>query len=613
MKFKVPPSQLAWLTGIWIVAGFVIAWLTLPDGDPVLGYMALALAICGVLVWLDVKAVSWPLMFYLAFVIFCCGLFIVLRGPSVRLIIALGMSIGAVFELNKWRQQKESPSVLGSPLQQAIARGMQADGDLADELRELGDYVVHSREDAKAICAALGELPDAYDLGDDLFITSPLWALSSLFQDVENAEAPAFAVLYHQGLPELIRIFDELSEAPHDLREDDLLFVLKILAMYGSREGAEKVVEAAKRPLFPDAYLWHVVLGVFSDEHPQSNYVFESLTDPPPGFLAIALLDSANAAAIAGWLSRHPFDSDAGRERLEAWLTDSDPEHASYAHSATAALPFISNPDRDQLLALALDHVNSSVQIEAAWAAAKLGREAGLKILARYCQDVRHAGVAIRYLDELGREEFIPAEALEESFQAKAAFSLWLSHPNELGQPPDELEIVDHRLLAWPPERIAKPFWLIRFRLRDRTGLEEDQVDCGLVGSMTWCFFAYEMHKRPPEDAYAIHCYWEMEQEALILESEVENPAEHAHLVEQWRGEPLESAEVRRIAEISPQLESPSRLVALASATMRGEAGSVVLDGPRSAWYPKSGQYGDGFGSVVLKIHVGRQLLGFDE
>lgn len=509
-------------------------------------------------------------------------------------------------------QRQEAPKVLNSPLERAISRGMEPGGDLADELRALGDYPIRSREDAEVICDALGTLPAQEP--DEGGFTSRLHALTGLFQDVDGADSPAFDVLYDEGLPQLIRIFDEKLQQSDDDDVDDLLFVLKILARYGSREGAEKVVEAARRPLEPDNYMWSVVLSSFSGGHPHGEYVFHELSDPlPSGFLGVALLDSANAAAIVGELERHPFDSAAGRAQLRRWLEDRDPEQFSYAHSATAALPFIRNPTRDQLLALAMDHVDAGVQMEAAWAAGRLGREAGLKVLARFCLDVNHSDVAQRYLAELGREDFIPAEAQEPAFRARAEFARWLAHPNELGQPPDELEVVDHRRLDWPPDREPRPFWLLRYRIRDRTGLEEDDVDCGLVGSITWCFFSYNMDQRPPEDVYAIHCYWEMEHAGLITETEVDDPAQYAHMLGQWRGEHLDSPQISRVAELSPALKVPGRVVALASASLDDEEGWVVLDGPRSAWYPKAEQPAETEGGVVLMIHVGRQLLGFQD
>lgn len=502
--------------------------------------------------------------------------------------------------------------MFSSPLQRAIARGMEPDGDLADELMNLSDYRIRSRKDARTICEALRELPMESRPGTSF--SSPLRALTGLFQDVDGPDAPAFDVLFQDGQRELMRIFDATIDHADDQQSDDLLLVLKIFALYGSREGAERVVQAAQRPLKPDAYIWHVILSAFSERHPEQNYIYESLSDPlPPDFIAVALLDRANSTAINGQLERHPFDSPSGLERLQSWLEDRDPEHFSYALSATAALPFVNRPYCDQLMPLAMDHVDASVQMEAAWAAGKMGREAGFKILSRFCLDINRSDVAQKYLTELGREELIPAEAKDPLFQAKAEFSRWLAHPSELGQPPDELEVIDHRELAWPPERQTQPFYLIRYCLRDRTGLEEDNVECGLVGSMTWCFFTYKMHERPPEDAYAIHCYWEMETAKLIAEAEVTDASEYATMLGQWQGTLLHEPTIVRVAELSPELKTPSRFVALASAKRDGEEGWVVLDGPRSTWYPKAEQPEDTHESAVLMIHVGRQLLGFQE
>ena len=426
------------------------------------------------------------------------------------------------------------------------------------------------------------------------------------------ATSPAFDVLYNDGLPQLQRIVDAQLPTASDDQADDLLFVLKILAMYGSRGGAERVVAAAKKPLKPDAYMWHVILSNFGAEHPQRDFVFSELSDPlPPEFIAVALLDSANADAIAGDLEQHPFDSPAGTARLQQWLEDDNPVHFSYAHSATATLPFVAGPWRDQLLALAMDHVDPGVQMEAAWAAAKLGREAGLKILARFCLDVNHSDQVQRYLAELEQDDWIPAEAQDAAFQARANFAQWLAHPNELGEVPDELVEVDHRELAWPPERERKPFWIFRYLLRDDTGLAEDKIDCGLVGSMTWCFFSYRMHQRPPEDIYAIHAYWEMEHAKLITEVDVTDAAEYAGMLAQWRGGELQDATVTKVTELSPELKYPTRLVALATAQREGQPGWVVLDGPRSAWYPQAEQPEETHDGVILMIHVGRELLGF--
>jgi hypothetical protein len=497
-----------------------------------------------------------------------------------------------------------------TPLQNAIERGMKPGGDLVEELRGLRDYPIRSRQDAKAICQALAQLPGTSK--DSRRFRSPLHALAALFQEVESGEVEAFPILRAEGIPLLIRLFDQRRVDASDDDADDLLFVLKIMAMYRTKDGAIRIVQAARKPLKPDAYMWSVVLSMLAKDHPHRDFVFDSLRDPlPPGFIAVSLLDSANEASIAGERFKHPFDSPAGKRRLQEWLEAGNPSEFSYAHSATAALPFISNPERDQLFGLAMDHPDAGVQMEAAWASAKLGSTSALRMLARYCLECNRSAVAQRYLTELGREVLIPQPAREPDFQAKAEFANWLAHPNELGRPPDELEIVDKRTLRWPPERKAMPFWLIRYRLRDQTGLEEDDIDCGLVGSVTFCLFSYKLHQRPPEDAYAIHCYWEMKSKKLIDENDADDPKEYAPLIDQWRGGRLEKVILLKVAELSPQLKYPSRLVALASATLAGAEGWVVFDGPRSTWYPKSDMPQEVSEGVVLNVHVGRQLLGF--
>jgi hypothetical protein len=502
-----------------------------------------------------------------------------------------------------------------SPLQRALKRGMADGGDLSEEIHALEDYSLKSKEDAEAVCDVLDQFSAKKPSDDD---RSALHSLIGLFQDVEDRDCPAYEVMAEKGILLLVKITQDLlnagegeEENPDD--EDLILFALKIMAMYGTSEGADMVLAAAQKPLNSDAYMWSVILGQYTKGHPHAQRLYESLSDPlPTGFLAMALLDAVNSAKINGADFPHPFDSPEGYKQLESWLTDPDESHFSYAISTTAALPFIIAPARDALLALAFDHPSSDVQIEAAWASAKLGGETGVKWLARSCCDVNLSDKAKRYLEELGREDAIPAEANDRDFAAKADFAQWLAHPNELGKAPDELEIVDHRELAWPPDRQVKPFWVIRYLLRDRTGLEKDDVDCGLVGSMTWCFFARNMHQRPPEDVYAIHCYWEMQHIEFVSETEVTDPSEYEAILRQWTGEPLDSPVITHVCETTLPLEKPGRVTAVATAKKAGQEGWVVLDGDRSAWYPKDEQPEETSDQVVLSIHVGRRLLGFE-
>ncbi|QEH35985.1 hypothetical protein OJF2_45430 [Aquisphaera giovannonii] len=498
-----------------------------------------------------------------------------------------------------------------TPLQAALDRGTRPGGDLAAELNRLEDYTVTSRADAEAICRVLERVkPGDSDGG----LWTAFHSLVGLFQDVEGPECPAFDVLAEKGNGLLAGIVNEALDDPSraEAGADDILFALKILALYGTEEGTDAVLRAARLPLRPDAYMWSVILHAYSPSHPELERVLEALGDPPPAdFLAVSLLDCANVALREGAECRHPFDSEAGRRQLRSWLADGDEEHSSYAVSAAAALPFLDEPGRDELLAAALDHPSADVQLEAAWAAARLEDEDGIRRLSRCCLDVNLADRARRYLEELDRADAIPAEAEDAAFRARAEFAQWLAHPNELGRPPDEVEVVDHRELEWPPERERGPFWLVRYRVKDATGLKPDDVGVGLVGSMTFCLFTYKLEERPPEDCYAIHCYWEMTCHNLIEEADVADPAEYESLLQRCRIDGLGPARVETVVELSPELKYPQRLVGLGRATRHDRPGWVVVDGPRSRWYAADEMPAGTPDKLVVMVHVGRELLGF--
>lgn len=490
-------------------------------------------------------------------------------------------------------------------LQSALRRGLAPGGRLDEELQSLGNYTVTAKKDALAVVAALKRFPD--DLSWDASgFASPLYQLADFLQDADGPAA--IEVFRTEGRRELCRIFDALLARDAEKFADDLLFILKVLAMYGSRAGAERVVRAARAPLKPDSYWWAPVLQQFVNGHPEQEYVFAALAEPlPPDFIAMSLLDAANQQAIEHSLAEHPFDTPGGVKQFEAWLTDSDPQHFSYAQSTAAALPFISNAAQSDLLMLAREHASPTVQIEGAWASAKVGHKIGIELLKHYCRDVNHSALAARYLAELGLEDEFPAEAQSPEFVAKSRFAEWLAHPNELGRSPDALEVIDTREQYWPPAGEVTAQWLIKYRVRDEWGLQSDDVGVGLVGPGVWCFFSYELRNRPCEDAYAIHCFWELDLEV----SEVDDPAEYAELAARWPGPPLSGAMVTHVVELPPKLNYGRRIVAVMASELNGAAGWGVLDGAESRWYSAAEMAPTDGPRDVLKVHIGRKLLGY--
>lgn len=395
-----------------------------------------------------------------------------------------------------------------SRLLEILRQGCRPAADLAKTLQEISDEPVRTTDEAHAVCDLLKSLP-ARSRQPDL-IVSPLHVLAGLFQQVESEEA--FEVLALEGIPELCRIFDELVDSGDEKTESDLMFVLKILAIYQTEEGTRRVIQAARRPLNPDGFMWSVILQQYGEEHPQTDDLLRELNVPlPAGFLRVALLDCANMAARSGREGDHPFDSWTGTQQLEAWLTSTDESEFSYAVSAAAALPFISPPERDQLLAVALDHPGLDVQMEGAWAAVRIGNESGVKLLSRWCLDPRRSARAARYLTELGLEQSIPEASRDPDFVAMAELCEWLAHPQEFGRPPDRIELYDTRRLYWPPTDDERPVWLFLYRYRPTEEGEHEEVGLGMVGSITFALFGEATADLSPVEAYALHCGWELE------------------------------------------------------------------------------------------------------
>jgi hypothetical protein len=95
-----------------------------------------------------------------------------------------------------------------------------------------------------------------------------------------------------------------------------------------------------------------------------------------------------------------------------------------------------------------------------------------------------------------------------------------------------------------------------------------------------------------------------------LVEKDINNTSAYASMIAQWQGEKLTSPKIAFAVEILPQLNYPQGIVAVASATLKGEQGWVVLDGERSRWYPED-TLPEAHISTIAKLHIGRQLLGF--
>lgn len=394
-----------------------------------------------------------------------------------------------------------------TPLQLALEQGLAEGGNLFEALNDLDLYQIESLEDAEALVEALEQFVQRPVEIPGMF--TAFHQLVSLFQSVSGISP--FQYLVRRGIPLLIQAYD--ARVPMaDEQQNELLFTVKIFARYGLEEGLDRLVQAAYHPVLREGYLWSVIFEQLGDQDPVIPELVERLSEPlPDGFACIAFLDWVNRLAREERISSHPFNTSAGVQKLRHWLRNSNKDEFSFAHSSAAALPFVSEPQREQLLALAMDHPDSAVQMEAAWASARLGSEAGLKFLTRLCLDRDYSTRACAYLEELGRDELIPDAANEPDFRAMADVCDWLANPQEFGRPPDEIELYDTRELFWPPTNDVRQLWLFKFRFIAEEQGESDDCGLGLYGSITFSLFDETNPDMSPDDAYALHCCWELE------------------------------------------------------------------------------------------------------
>jgi hypothetical protein len=114
----------------------------------------------------------------------------------------------------------------------------------------------------------------------------------------------------------------------------------------------------------------------------------------------------------------------------------------------------------------------------------------------------------------LQRDDLISETARNPHFQAVAEMCAWLSQPDAYGEIPDEIEIFDYRSVKWAPTNDERPLWLMKYTYAADPSDPEDfaEIGIGLVGSETGVLFDETSPDQSPEEIYALHCCWELEQ-----------------------------------------------------------------------------------------------------
>jgi hypothetical protein len=390
-----------------------------------------------------------------------------------------------------------------SLLERAVAQGLKT-GQLWRTLAPFMDEDIREPKDVRVVCNALRHVTAGGVRG----LGSAWHSLVSILQQVRTREAAD--IVRADAAPMLVaQVREDLSKPVENDVAMDVFMALKVLAIHSVPESVDLIVLAANFPLEPQSMMWGIIFATFAAGHRDAPQLVKRLSHPLPGrFIAIALLDLANAMLRKGNLDVHPFDQPQGHALLENWLRSEQVKEYSYAASAAAALPYLSKSVRDRLLPVALAHADARVQMRAARVAAELGNDDGFRLLEHFAEDDNHRAAAVRHLEEL-RHSPPPAAQTAEA-RARGEMVQWLAAPQEFGRPPDSLELYDTRELFWPPTNDRRRLWLFHY-IYESHSEKGDVVGMGMVGSMTHSLHGEVTADLTPDEAYALHCCWELQ------------------------------------------------------------------------------------------------------
>lgn len=416
-------------------------------------------------------------------------------------------------------------------------------------------------------------------------------------------------------LEQKVRRILTLPENEIEPMEKLALRIIQYIALCESKRYVPILLSAAEDKRLQNSESWHDVIFSLPNESPAFLSLQEKVLDRTiAGRIAVSLVDWENQLAYGQENYTHFLNRIEGDSIVREWLSadlNEELKSTDAPKQAAISLAFLQSPNWLEFIELARRHPDVNVVLEGAWAGARRKHEESISQLVELAKDVRFSQTAVQYLDELQLEDRIPEEVRAPEFIAKAELARWLTYPTVKGRPPDQLEIIDRRSIPWPLEAAPVNAFLIQFTYKDPTGTHADEVDIGMAGPSTSCHFDMKMTSRSKEDIYAIHVFRELESYGLIESVDLAlKPGAFDYLLKVWKGEKLDNPKIVYVAKLEPAVEYPRRLVALATATKNGEEGFVVLDGPRSKWFPKKDQIPDTPEAAFLMIHLGRQING---
>lgn len=242
--------------------------------------------------------------------------------------------------------------------------------------------------------------------------------------------------------------------------------------------------------------------------------------------------------------------------------------------------------------------------VEASWALARLGEQAGRDTLIELAAEPVARLRVLTYAEELGLLDAIPEEHQQPAARAEAELTSWLATPQNFGFPPARCELIDSRELYWPGYDDEVTCSLFRFEYP----LAADRMyeNVGIAGPLAFCLSA-DLTDLPVEDIYAAYAGWHAQHDEIRQYPESDLAGRLAPEVARF---------TRRVRDagydaVAPRLmgEFFGERVLVGRAARQDACGWFAVDRREVYWFPGAAAPGQIGPREVLLIYQGKQIL----
>lgn len=271
-----------------------------------------------------------------------------------------------------------------------------------------------------------------------------------------------------------------------------------------------------------------------------------------PSVLASAL-DIANHLFLEGTVSRHPC-LDRFRELVDLLgaivqrlaLLEENPgkfgnttdsiqrilfDSVSLCVSLCHTMALIGNESCIGKLNQASELKHRRIRAEAAYALAKLGQKHGNEMLLELVKDPSIRLRVLAYCDELGSDQEIDDSHRNVLSIAEAQLAQWLAQVEQMGLPPNKIELVEQRTLPWPGFDSPQECFLFRFAY----SMQDREYSNVAIAGPTTKAFSTDLANISTDDAFSIFVGWDIEHPDVYETPFSRLSANDSELINRWQ------------------------------------------------------------------------------